>query len=165
MGPGGGTGYAEAAAVDSTTIDAAAIGRESAAKARATANAVASSYVTYVSSGSSPVKQMSAKVLESGELFGIYPEGTRSPSGKLHKGHTGVARLGARVRPGWFAQTHEHPELIGRTLLEILHRGDDHRDGMGREAAHHVGDRRPAVGRAGGPFKPVGVGGSGCPHG
>ncbi len=41
MGPDGGTGYAEAAAVDSTTIDAAAIGRESAAKARATANAVA----------------------------------------------------------------------------------------------------------------------------
>ena len=23
--------------------------------------------------------------------------------------HTGKARLGARVRPGWFAQTHEHP--------------------------------------------------------
>jgi predicted Zn-dependent protease len=41
MGPGGGTGYAEAAAVDCTTIDAAAIGRESADKARATANAVA----------------------------------------------------------------------------------------------------------------------------
>jgi ATPase subunit of ABC transporter with duplicated ATPase domains len=30
--------------------------------------------------------------------------------------HTGRARLGARVRPGWFAQTHEHPELTGRTL-------------------------------------------------
>ncbi len=41
MGPNGGTGYAESAAVDSTTIDAAAIGRESAEKARATANAVA----------------------------------------------------------------------------------------------------------------------------
>ena len=41
MGPDGGTGYAEAAAVDSTTIDAAAIGREAADKARATANAVA----------------------------------------------------------------------------------------------------------------------------
>ncbi len=41
MGPGGGTGYAEAAAVDATTIDAAAIGRESADKARATANSVA----------------------------------------------------------------------------------------------------------------------------
>ena len=29
--------------------------------------------------------------------------------------HTGKAKLGARVRPGWFVQTHEHPELIGRT--------------------------------------------------
>jgi ATPase subunit of ABC transporter with duplicated ATPase domains len=55
--------------------------------------------------------------------------------------HTGVARLGARVRPGWFAQTHEHPELIGRTLLDILWRGDDHRDGMGREQAARVLDR------------------------
>jgi len=32
-------------------------------------------------------------VLERGELFGIYPEGTRSPDGRLYKGHTGVARL------------------------------------------------------------------------
>src|SRR3954464_1117355 len=32
-------------------------------------------------------------VLEGGCLFGIYPEGTRSPDGKLYKGHTGVARL------------------------------------------------------------------------
>ncbi|HEY0645379.1 MAG TPA: ATP-binding cassette domain-containing protein, partial [Nocardioides sp.] len=55
--------------------------------------------------------------------------------------HTGNAKLGARVRPGWFVQTHEHPELVGRTLLEILHRGDDHRDGMGREAASRVLDR------------------------
>ncbi len=55
--------------------------------------------------------------------------------------HTGRAKLGARVRPGWFVQTHEHPELIGRTLLEILHRGDEHRDGMGREQAARVLDR------------------------
>jgi ATPase subunit of ABC transporter with duplicated ATPase domains len=55
--------------------------------------------------------------------------------------HSGVARLGARVRPGWFAQTHEHPELVGRTLLEVLHRGDDHRDGMGRELAARKLDR------------------------
>jgi ATPase subunit of ABC transporter with duplicated ATPase domains len=55
--------------------------------------------------------------------------------------HTGKARLGARVRPGWFAQTHEHPELIGRTLLDILWRGDQHRDGMGREQAAKVLDR------------------------
>lgn len=32
-------------------------------------------------------------VLQTGGLFGIYPEGTRSRSGKLHKGHTGAARL------------------------------------------------------------------------
>jgi ATPase subunit of ABC transporter with duplicated ATPase domains len=55
--------------------------------------------------------------------------------------HTGVARLGARVRPGWFAQTHAHPEWVGRTLLEVLHRGDEHRAGMGREAAARVLDR------------------------
>ena len=55
--------------------------------------------------------------------------------------HSGKAKLGARVRPGWFVQTHQHPELIGRTLLEILHRGDAHRDGMGREQASRVLDR------------------------
>ena len=54
---------------------------------------------------------------------------------------TGVARLGARVRPGRFAQTNAHPELTGRTLLEILHRGDDHREGMGREPASRALDR------------------------
>ena len=55
--------------------------------------------------------------------------------------HTGTAKLGARVRPGWFAQTHNHPELLGRTLLEILHRGDQHRAGMGREEASRKLDR------------------------
>jgi len=55
--------------------------------------------------------------------------------------HTGRAKLGARVRPGWFVQTHEHPELMGRTLLEILHRGDDHRDGMPQEPASRALDR------------------------
>ncbi len=62
--------------------------------------------------------------------------------------HAGLAKLGARVRPGWFVQTHEHPELAGRTLLEILHRGDGAaqgqpggRQGMGREQASRVLDR------------------------
>ena len=55
--------------------------------------------------------------------------------------HTGSAVLGSRVRPGYFRQTHAHPELLGRTLLEILHRGDDHRAGMGREQAARVLDR------------------------
>ena len=33
------------------------------------------------------------EVLAGGGVFGIYPEGTRSPDGRLYKGHTGVARL------------------------------------------------------------------------
>jgi len=34
--------------------------------------------------------------------------------------HTGQARLGARVVPGFFAQTHARPDLAGRTPAEIL---------------------------------------------
>jgi len=55
--------------------------------------------------------------------------------------HAGLARLGSRVRPGWFAQTHQHPALLGRTLLEILHRGDEHRSGKPREEAARALDR------------------------
>lgn len=36
-------------------------------------------------------------VLRRGELFGIYPEGTRSRDGMLYKGHTGAARLALKV--------------------------------------------------------------------
>jgi ATPase subunit of ABC transporter with duplicated ATPase domains len=54
--------------------------------------------------------------------------------------HTGAARLGARVVPGWFAQTHDTPGLHGRTLVELLHRGTDdtgngRRRGLDRGAA------------------------------
>ncbi|MBV8691624.1 MAG: 1-acyl-sn-glycerol-3-phosphate acyltransferase [Actinobacteria bacterium] len=38
------------------------------------------------------------EVLEGGGLFGIYPEGTRSPDGRLYKGHTGVARLAMQCK-------------------------------------------------------------------
>ncbi|HXL95254.1 MAG TPA: ATP-binding cassette domain-containing protein [Streptosporangiaceae bacterium] len=34
--------------------------------------------------------------------------------------HAGEWKLGARVVPGFFAQTHAHPELAGQTLIEIL---------------------------------------------
>jgi len=62
--------------------------------------------------------------------------------------HSGRAVLGARVVPGLFAQTHAHPEFVGRTLLEILHRGDDLRDGMPRDAASSALDRYGLVRQA-----------------
>jgi len=55
--------------------------------------------------------------------------------------HTGTAVLGSRVRPGYFRQTHVHSEWVGRTLLDILHRGDEHRAGLGREQAARALDR------------------------
>jgi 1-acyl-sn-glycerol-3-phosphate acyltransferase len=43
------------------------------------------------------------KILAEGDCLGIYPEGTRSPDGRLYKGRTGIARLaiesGAPVIP------------------------------------------------------------------
>jgi ATPase subunit of ABC transporter with duplicated ATPase domains len=62
--------------------------------------------------------------------------------------HTGSAVLGARVVPGLFAQTHAHPEFVGRTLLEILHRGDERRAGMPRDAASSALDRYGLVRQA-----------------
>src|ERR1700682_4827773 len=38
------------------------------------------------------------EVLADGGVFGIYPEGTRSPDGRLYKGHTGVARLALKSK-------------------------------------------------------------------
>ena len=40
---------------------------------------------------------IAADILGDGELFGIYPEGTRSRDGVLHKGRTGAARLALRT--------------------------------------------------------------------
>ena len=51
------------------------------------------------------------------------PEGAPTTgSGSVE--HDGVGRLGAGVRPGLFHQTHEHPEWIGRELVEILYDHD-----------------------------------------
>ena len=66
------------------------------------------------------------------------PVGTFRP---LPVEHSGRVVLGSRVRPGWFAQTHDHAGLHGRTLLDILHRGDDHRAGMPRDLAARALDR------------------------
>lgn len=67
--------------------------------------------------------------------------------------HDGTARLGARVRPGWFAQTHDHPELIGRTPIEILWSGDAHRAGMPREQASRALGRYELAQAADQPFE------------
>ena len=37
------------------------------------------------------------RILQSGQLFGIYPEGTRSRDGRLYRGKTGPARLALRA--------------------------------------------------------------------
>ncbi len=77
-------------------------------------------------------------------LGGSDPDIEHQPVGEveiLPVRHSGSARLGARVRPGWFAQTHVRPDLSGRTLLDILHRGDERRTGLPREQAARVLDR------------------------
>ena len=47
------------------------------------------------SSGSAAQAAMATavRILREGRLLGIYPEGTRSPDGRLYKGKTGVARM------------------------------------------------------------------------
>ena len=64
-----------------------------------------------------------------------------------HVAHSGTARLGARVRPGHFSQTHDRPELLARTLVEILWRGDDHRSGMDRAGAMKALNRYELAGQ------------------
>ena len=49
-------------------------------------------------SASQRALESAREVLEAGGIFGIYPEGTRSPDGRLYKGHTGVARLALACR-------------------------------------------------------------------
>ena len=69
-------------------------------------------------------------VLEEGKLLGIYPEGTRSPDGFLHRGRTGVARLaltaGAPIVPCGLIGTEKvmpkaakFPKLTGRLTVHV----------------------------------------------
>jgi len=60
---------------------------------------------------------------------------------------SGSARLGARVRPGHFSQTHDRPDLVDRTLVDILWRGDEHRAGMDRHSAMKVLNRYELAGQ------------------
>jgi len=38
------------------------------------------------------------RILGNGDLFGIFPEGTRSPDGRLYRGRTGIARLALEAK-------------------------------------------------------------------
>ena len=64
-----------------------------------------------------------SEVLQRGGVFGIYPEGTRSPDGRLYKGHTGVARLalqsGAPVICAAMIGTRE-VQAIGQTVPRVF---------------------------------------------
>ena len=45
--------------------------------------------------------EAAAEILRAGELFGFYPEGTRSPDGRLYRGRSGTRLAGAEFgRPG-----------------------------------------------------------------
>jgi 1-acyl-sn-glycerol-3-phosphate acyltransferase len=62
------------------------------------------------------------KVLAEGDVLGIYPEGTRSPDGKLYRGRTGVARMvlegGVPVVPVAMTDT-EKVMPIGKRLPKV----------------------------------------------
>ncbi|GAA4356282.1 lysophospholipid acyltransferase family protein [Angustibacter luteus] len=66
------------------------------------------------------------RVLNKGDLLGIYPEGTRSPDGRLYRGKTGVARMalegGVPVIPVVMVGT-DKAQPIGRKLPKITRIG------------------------------------------
>ena len=62
--------------------------------------------------------------------------------------HHGIVRLGVRVTPGWFAQTHRHPEFSGHGLADLLVAGGPHRRGVDPEQAMRVLARYDLAGAA-----------------
>ena len=76
-------------------------------------------------SASARALEAAREVLARGEVFGIYPEGTRSPDGRLYKGHTGVARLalqsGAPVLAVAMIGTRE-AQPIGQVIPNVFRR-------------------------------------------
>lgn len=81
------------------------------------------------------------EIIEDGHLFGIHIEGTRSPDGRMYKGHTGVARLaletgcpivptaiiGSRElqKPGTVIPTKGKTQVIYGKPIEVEKKTDD----------------------------------------
>jgi 1-acyl-sn-glycerol-3-phosphate acyltransferase len=59
------------------------------------------------------------EVLRRGKLLGIYPEGTRSPDGRLYKGKTGVARLVLQARVPVVPVAMINTELVPSRFFKI----------------------------------------------
>jgi len=66
------------------------------------------------------------RVLRRGDILGVYPEGTRSPDGRLYRGKTGVARMaleaGVPVIPVAMIDT-DKAQPIGRTIPTVMRVG------------------------------------------
>jgi PmbA protein len=99
MSPDGGTGYAEAVSMDATTIDAAAIGREAATKARASDNPVA------IEAGDYPVVLEEYAVVDITDMLG----------------YTGFSALAVQEERSFF----EPGRRIGSDLVSIVDDGFD----------------------------------------
>ncbi len=99
MSPDGGTGYAEDVSMDATTIDAAAIGREAATKARASDNPVA------VKAGDYPVVLEEYAVVDITDMLG----------------YTGFSALAVQEERSFF----EPGRKIGSELVSIVDDGSD----------------------------------------
>jgi 1-acyl-sn-glycerol-3-phosphate acyltransferase len=86
--------------------------------------------------------QVAADVLLRGDALGIYPEGTRSRDGLLHRGHTGVAQLAL---------------LSGAPIVPVGLVGTDHIQPIGAKIPRPF---RHAVVRFGEPLDPASYGGT-----
>jgi 1-acyl-sn-glycerol-3-phosphate acyltransferase len=66
------------------------------------------------------------QVIGRGDLLGIYPEGTRSPDGRLYRGRTGIARMALEAKvpviPVVMVDTGEMMP-IGRTIPKVMRAG------------------------------------------